>query len=247
MTVRGDGRFGHFGRLCSVSGLLIIGTALALGAGVTRASEETVDRLTKVALAMDANPKRGGARFDRYCARCHGANALGDAGRRIPVLAGQRFAYLVRQLANLSGDQRDATVMHNVLSAKELQDPQAWADIAAYLNGVPVPTHSQTGDGKLLGLGEGTYRTLCASCHFDDARGDDDGFVPSLRNQHYSYLLGQLQRISEFHRHNIDENIARLLRSLDADEVSAVADYLSRLNGRTKDRKGMRSNGAVVD
>jgi cytochrome c553 len=215
--------------------LCVIAAVTAPGVPVAGASEETVDQLTETALAAVPNPGRGHAQFDRHCARCHGAGGRGDTNHRVPVLASQRYAYLVRQLASLSGGQRESVNMHRALSAAELHDPQTWADVAAYLEAAPVPPHLQTGDGRDLGLGEATFHVECASCHYDDARGDHDGLVPSLRNQNYAYLLSQIRRLSELHRHNVDENIARLLRSLKPDEASAVADYLSRLRGHPQD------------
>lgn len=214
--------------------LAVVASVLALGAAGTRASEETVEQATRTALAMRANPQHGHAHYDRYCSRCHGAGGRSDANPRIPVLAGQRYAYLVRQLASLADDQRESATMHGVLSVAPLRDPQTWADVAAYLNAAPAPAHPQTGDGRQLGLGEATYHVECASCHYDDARGDDVGFMPSLRNQHYAYLLSQIGRMARVHRHNVDENVALLLRSLKEDEASAVADHLSRLHGPAK-------------
>ena len=215
--------------------LSVLARAATLGIPRARASEESVDRLTRTALAANPDPKRGHAQFDRYCARCHGAGGRADANHRIPVLARQRFAYLVRQLASLSGEQRESVNMHRGLSTAELRVPQTWADIAAYLSSAPAPAAPQTGDGRDLGLGEATFHVECASCHYDDAQGDEEGLVPSLRNQHYAYLLSQMQRLSQLHRHNVDENIARLLRSLKPDEASAIADYLSRLRGRPQE------------
>lgn len=221
----------------------IMASALALSAPIANASGESVDQMTETALTAQAHPERGHALFDRHCARCHGAGARGDVPDRAPVLAGQRFAYLVRQLASLSGDQRDSVDMHRELSAAaKLRDPHTWADVAAYLNAAPVPVHAQTGDGRQLGLGEATFHVECASCHHDDARGDDDGLVPSLRNQHYSYLLSQIRRLSELHRRNVDENVARLLHSLDSEESRAVADYLSRLRGPLEDPQPRRDS-----
>ncbi|HXJ03147.1 MAG TPA: c-type cytochrome, partial [Micropepsaceae bacterium] len=95
---------------------MAIAALLALASLGARASEESVDRATQTALALDAHPDRGAAQFGQYCARCHGSQAQGDAGRAIPVLAGQRFAYLIRQLANFSGRERDSNTMHGVLS-----------------------------------------------------------------------------------------------------------------------------------
>jgi cytochrome c553 len=221
--------------------------ALTLGCTAARASEQAVDRATQAALSLDAHPDRGGPQFARHCARCHGSEAQGDAGRSIPALAGQRFTYLVRQLANFAGEERDSDTMHQVLSAKHLRGPQVWVDIAAYLNKVPPSHPAQTGDGTQLALGRGIFHEQCAGCHSADAHGDADGFVPSLRNQHYSYLVGQLHKLGEGYRHNVDENLMRFLGSFDDGEMKATADYLSRLQGPGAVHKVMRNDGVVVD
>ncbi len=211
------------------------------------ADDVQVDRVTRSALKLDANPKRGAETYSKVCAHCHGADAHGDARRVIPALAGQRFAYLVRQLANFAGDERDSAAMHRIVSRPELRDAQAWVDVAAYLNALPVAAFEVTGDGSKVALGRGIFHEQCASCHRPDARGDDAGFVPALRNQHYSYLVSQLHKLSAGARHNADEDLVRFLRSLEEDDIAAVADYLSRLRGSGVDRKRMRDDGVVVD
>lgn len=210
--------------------------AVAPGAPVARAAETMLESRTQTALALTPDPKSGHTQFDRYCARCHGAAGRGDVNHRVPVLAGQRPAYLVRQLATLSDEERESVNMRHAMSTADLHEPQAWTDIAAYLGGARLPSHPQTGGGRHLALGEATYRILCASCHHDDAGGDDEGFVPSVRNQNYTYLLSQIGRISALHRHGVDENFAALLRSLKPDEAAGLADYLSRQHGPTPGR-----------
>jgi cytochrome c553 len=212
-----------------------------------RASEESVDRATKAALALDAHPDRGGTQFTRHCTRCHGPQAQGDAERAIPALAGQRFAYLVRQLANFAGGERDSDTMHRVVSQKEIRSPQSWVDVASYLNRVRNTGRVRAGDGTRLALGRGIFREQCASCHGGDAHGDEDGFVPSLRSQHYPYLLNQLHKLGEGYRHNVDENLVRFLGSVDDQDLQATADYLSRLHGSVTVHEVMRLNGVVVD
>jgi cytochrome c553 len=229
----------------------LLGAALvaivALCQATAAASEESVDEITQSALALDAHPTAGALLFHQQCARCHGPEGHGNAAHEIPCIANQRFAYLVRQLADMSGDQRESMTMHRVLIGRNLRDPQAWVDVAAWLSTQSGAHHAQEGDGRNLALGAAIFREQCASCHRADARGDDDGFVPSLRNQHYAYLVTQLNRIADGARHNVDENLIQFFRSLDADEISGVADYLSRLSGPVKDRKTLRNNGVAVD
>jgi cytochrome c553 len=230
----------------SGGGLMAMAACWMLGSHAVCASEEAVDRETQAALALDAHPDRGAAEFARYCARCHGAQAQGDASRAIPSLAGQRFTYLVRQLADFAGGERDSDTMHQVVSRKEMREPQNWVDIAAYLNKT-ASQRAQTGNGMDLALGQGIFHEQCASCHRADAHGNRDGFVPSLRHQHYAYLVIQMHKLGEGYRHNVDENLMRFLQGFDDRDMNATADFLSRLRGPGAIHKVMRNDGVVVD
>jgi cytochrome c553 len=223
------------------------GAASTEQAADEQAADEPVDRQTQAALSMDSHPDRGGQAFVRYCAKCHGARALGDAKGAIPALAGQRYAYLIRQLANFTGAERDSSAMHAVVSRAELQAPQMWADIAAYLNGLPSRSPRSGGPGEEVELGRGIFHEQCATCHGLDASGDADGFVPSLRHQHYAYLNSQMHKLARGYRHNVDEELLLFLKTFDDRDMSATADYLSRLTGAGVSRKKMRNDGVVVD
>jgi cytochrome c553 len=120
-------------------------------------------------------------------------------------------------------------------------------DVAAYLNRLPAPAAAKTGNGASVALGRGIFHEQCASCHRADAAGDKEGFVPSLRNQNYQYLVGQLHRMAESHRHNVDRNLMLLIRSLDDADIVAVADYLSRRRGVVRAHDHMLGNGVVVN
>ena len=211
------------------------------------AAEETADRLTQTALDLDAHRERGAVEFRRSCARCHGEAAQGDAEQAIPSLAGQRFKYIVRQLANFASSERDSDIMQRVLAHRTLKEPQTWVDIAAYLNNLPITVPAGNGNGERVGLGRGIFHEQCASCHHLDAHGDDEGFVPSLRNHQYTYLVAQLRKLAEGRRHNVDEDLVRFWRSLEDQDVRGTADYLSRLSGPGEVHKRMRRGGSVVD
>ena len=237
-------RFSRFARLLAVVSLI---AGIEVVANQAMASEESVDRRTQLALGLDVHAQQGASTFKQYCATCHGPEGHGDPKRTIPALAGQRFAYLVRQLANFAGGERESITMHRQMSQAALQEPQTWADIAGYLNHLPNAYEAQHGDGTDLALGGAIFHEQCASCHRADAHGDEDGFVPSLRHQHYDYLVRQLHRMAQGDRHNVDENLVRFLRSFDEQEIRAVADYLSRLRGPGKDKKSMHADGTVLD
>jgi cytochrome c553 len=208
---------------------------------------ERADQLIRQAMELDRRPQRGGELYARHCASCHGPQAHGDVERFIPALAAQRQAYLVKQLADFAELQRDARTMHDVVSRPELNDPQAWADLAAWLNAQPPAQVTQTGQGSGVALGEAIFREQCASCHDEDARGDDDGFAPSLRNQHYAYLVRQMHALGGWRRLHADPELVRFLDSLDAQEREGLADYLSRVRGPIRDRARMHQDGTVGD
>ena len=211
------------------------------------ASPLTVDEKVRNALQLDQNMENGKELYATHCAQCHGPQALGSAAKVIPSLAGQRRAYLVKQLADFSEEERSSREMHKVVSQPALSSEQAWADLSGYLNLLPRTSFPQTGDGRGLELGEAIFQDQCASCHEEDGRGDDDGFVPSVRDQHYSYLVRQLRSIASWHRLNVDADLVRYFDSLDTEEATAVADYLSRMRGPVKDRGRMNSDGTVND
>jgi len=209
------------------------------------ASATRVDQLIQTALNLDPDSRHGAAVYKQQCERCHGSGAVGSASNVIPALAGQREAYLVKQLADFTELERDSPEMHAVVAKAALSEPQVWADVARYLGNLPLAKLVETGDGGGVNLGEAIFREQCASCHASDAGGDDDGFVPSLRNQHYSYLLEQMRGLASSHRHNVDDDLTRFLDSLEVEEMTSVADYLSRLRGPAQDRARLRDDGIL--
>lgn len=226
---------------------LIAWSATQPSCGANSNREEHVDRETQGALALDAHPARGKEDFVRYCARCHRGRAGGDAAKFIPALAGQRFAYLVRQLANFAGSERESATMHRVVSEPGIRDPQSWVDIAAYLNRLAPAADIEIGNGEAKDLGRGIFREQCASCHGADASGDTAGFVPSLRHQHFGYLDKQMRNLAAGYRHNVDEDLVLFMRTFDERDRQGVADYLSRLRGTGKTHDTMRQDGVVVN
>jgi cytochrome c553 len=226
--------------------LRTLACALALlPIGMAAASPTRVDQQVRAALQLEASAKRGAGLYSEHCASCHGQQALGDAKNVVPALAGQRQAYLIKQLADFAELERDSSDMHKAAARSAVANPQAWADLAGYLSDLPAVRVPETGDGGGVELGEAIFQEQCASCHEDDARGDDDGFVPSLRDQHYGYLVRAMRGLGASHRLNVDADLARFLDSFDTDEITSVADYLSRLRGATRDRAKLNDDGTL--
>jgi uncharacterized membrane protein len=45
-----------------------------------------------------------------------------------------------------------------------------------------------------------------------------------------------MRNLAAGHRFNVDDNLARFMRSLKTDEMQGLADYLSRMQGPVRDR-----------
>jgi cytochrome c553 len=225
--------------------IIAIAAAALLSSVSLLASPTRVDQLVRNALQLDPNIKRGAGQYEVHCARCHRQGAVGDARNVIPALAGQREAYLIKTLADFAELERSSEEMHAIVSKAAINEPQAWADLAGYLSQLPVVRLPETSDGEGVELGEAIFQEQCASCHEEDARGDDDGFIPSLRDQHYSYLVRQMRSLAASHRLNVDADLVRFIDSLDTEEITAVSDYLSRLRGPVRDRAKLRDDGAL--
>lgn len=221
--------------------------ALALWSALPAAATEAVDRLLQQARDTEPDVKAGERLFTEHCAACHGPNGAGQPARNIPAIANQRQAYVIKQFADLREGEREAPPMHRALQDPALAEMQAWVNVAAYVNSLPPVNQAARGNGKFVSLGEAMYREQCSSCHGDDARGDEDGFVPSLRHQHYPYLLAEMDELAAGHRTNVDEDLIRFLSSLDADERMGLADYLSRMRGKTRNLAWLRNNGVAGD
>src|SRR5262245_48171542 len=80
------------------------------------ATSDRADELIHAALQLDRNVARGKTVYVKECASCHGSAAQGDPQRLIPALAGQRHAYLIKQLADFTELERDSADMHRVVS-----------------------------------------------------------------------------------------------------------------------------------
>jgi len=222
---------------------VLLACAWSLSPVPVLASAARAERLIQDALSLEPDSRQGAAVYRQQCERCHGGGAAGDAENVVPALAGQRESYLVKQFADFTELERGAHEMHAVLAKAALSEPQVWADLARYLSSLPPAKTTESGDLGGVKLGARLFTEQCASCHMDDAGGDDEGFVPSLRSQHYSYLLQQMRILAASHRQNVDDDVAALLDGLETEELTALAGYLSQQRGPARDRARLRDDG----
>jgi cytochrome c553 len=194
-------------------------------AAQTRRSVELMDR----ALELRPDTAMGRALYQKNCASCHGVDAYGNTEAVIPALAGQLPAYLIKQLADIAEGQRTTPEMHRVVATKPMSTPQALRDVASYLGELDPNSQPELGDGTKLPLGRRQYQALCSSCHGRQAAGHEGQATPALRGQNYAYLVMRMRDIATGHGSTLDITVTESLERLTYDELTAVADYASRL------------------
>jgi cytochrome c553 len=164
----------------------------------------------------------------RVCQGCHLENASGKSGADYPQLAGQHVTVLIKQMVDVRSGRRDSPKEHPFLS-EEVLSADEMADVAAYLNSLPIPRSNGNGDGKRLDRGKLLYTRDCASCHGKEGEGDDEKFYPMVIGQHYDYLLRESKQIRDGVRRNAHPKMVKPIRKYSDADIRDVSDYMSRL------------------
>lgn len=225
--------YGHSGSIAP----LFLSLALALAAGGAWAQGAEVLR------HGSGDPTLGKQISEtELCQECHGADGRGTTAAT-PRLAGQFAAYLIKQVWDFRSGARKHSAMSVI--APNIADEDL-VDIAAYFarQEVPPGPHASAESGLLPAASPAVARTLfeqgdaargipaCAACHGPDAHGAVAGDVisPALRGQQLAYLRGQMAswKLGE-RRNDATGQMNALAAKLSAEEIEALAEYLSRL------------------
>lgn len=161
------------------------------------------------------------------CAVCHLENGAGRPDGIFPQLAGQHASVTYRQIADTREERRSNPVMCPFTVT--LTDPQVQADLAVYIESLPLPTDNGRGPGTDYAMGAELYTRDCAECHGDRGQGSAEELVPMIASQHFAYLTRQIDDIARQHRKNADSKMVQLAATYSQRECQAVADFVSRL------------------
>jgi cytochrome c553 len=179
------------------------------------------------ALELKGDPKRGEEAYE-VCGACHLPSGSGRPDGTFPQLAGQHATVLIKQIADIRAGRRDNPIMYPF--AKTLVDPQELADVAAYLQTLPIPPGNGQGPGNDLGKGKELFDRDCVQCHGKQGEGNEAKFYPVLAGQHYEYMLRQIRDIAALRRRNANPDMVKVVRGYKDEELQAVVDYMSRLH-----------------
>jgi cytochrome c553 len=192
----------------------------------TTVAVETTGEL-KAALALTGDPVRGKAAFDD-CDACHRKDASGRTNDATPRLSGQHASVIVKQVVDIRSGQRLNPPMKPFVEPSELT-LQALADIASYLQALPIVGKMGQGPGSDLARGTTLYENDCAGCHGERGKGRATLFHPMVAAQHYGYLLRELGLIRDGGRGNSNPIMRAVVQGYAPADLQAVADQMSRL------------------
>jgi cytochrome c553 len=193
-------------------------------------SAETTDERPEAvasAVPMPVGNIADGKTAYAVCAVCHLENAAGRPDGIFPQLASQHASVIYRQISDTRDKRRSNPVMCPFTVT--LTDPQAFADLAVYIESLPLPLDNGKGPGVDYAMGAELYERDCAECHGDRGQGNGEELMPMVASQHFAYLERQIEDIAELHRENADSEMVRVAATYSQREREAVADFVSRL------------------
>jgi cytochrome c553 len=182
----------------------------------------------RAVLAATPNPAAG-AKLFQICTECHGPHGDGNANGWPPEIAGQHPRVVAKELTDFRAGVRWYDPMERIAGRHVLKTAQDIADVAAFVGSLPPSTATAVGAGRWLEQGGRVYAQRCQWCHGAQGEGSNERFVPRVAGQQFEYLLRQLHYVVEGRRSTMRAQHSRLLERADMDELTALADYMSRL------------------
>jgi cytochrome c553 len=180
----------------------------------------------ELALTLKGDVENGEEAYE-ICSGCHLPSGAGRPDGTFPQLAGQHTVVIIKQIADIRAGRRDNPIMYPF--AISLSDQQELADVAAYIQTLPIPTDNGKGPGGDLEEGKMLYERDCVKCHGPHGEGNAEKFYPVLAGQHYKYLLRQIGDIAERRRRNANPDMVKIVEKYTPEQQAAVVDYMSRL------------------
>jgi cytochrome c553 len=179
------------------------------------------------ALKLKGDVARGRIAYE-ICQGCHKPSGSGLPDGTYPQLAGQHATVLIKQMVDIRVGSRDNPKMHPFASERAVS-VQEIADIATYLQGLPIPEDNGKGSGEHLARGKELYVRDCRICHGENGEGDRAKYYPIVAGQHFRYLLREARDIRDGVRRNANPKMVKVAKKYTDADLEAVSDYMSRL------------------
>lgn len=185
---------------------------------------------SEIEKALSLKPDiEAGKKAYELCATCHLDNGWGKPDGSFPVIAGQHRKVLIKQLADIRARNRENPTMYPFTDPETIGGVQAIADVTEYISTLPPNPQPGVGEGEKQEVAEGLYRDNCLMCHGKNGMGNGDAFFPRLQGQHHAYLVRQMLWIRDGFRKNGNALMAEKLKPMSDEQISQLADYISRM------------------
>ena len=182
-------------------------------------------------LVMTRNPDvQRGAEIYATCAGCHGPDGEGASDGSVPVLAGQSYLVIAKQIVDFRAGVRSDSRMEHFTDGRHLAFSQPIADVSMYIAGLPRPEARVAPADVSVAQGKVLYDRLCARCHYGLGQGNEDTLAPRLASQHSEYLFAQLSAAATGSRSTLIQSHTALVKGLSEAELKSIAGYLSTLS-----------------
>jgi cytochrome c553 len=160
----------------------------------------------------------------QLCAACHGENGAPQQ-KTTPVIWGQQLGYLYLQLRDFKSGARNNDQMAAVTAGLERDDMLALAQYFSQKPWTDLQQPRASGEVAAQALAV-SMAVVCTSCHQEGYKGE--GTQPRLAGQEKDYLAQTMADFRDGKRGN-NPGMSDLMKSISADELAALADYLSGL------------------
>ncbi len=160
-----------------------------------------------------------GAEIAKSCGACHGAEGISSEGI-YPHLAGQKAAYLIKQLRAFRDKKRTDIVMN--ATASQLSNAEI-NDVAAFYASLKLDVSENVtpANPKIA-----AKAAMCLGCH--GSQGQGRGSFPRLANQQPEYLATQLKAFKT--RKRLGGPMNPISNNFSDQEIVELSIYFSRLN-----------------
>lgn len=170
-----------------------------------------------------------GRQLYETCMPCHGVSGEGNLALRAPAIAGLPKWYLAAQLTKFKTDVRgahpDDQEGHRMRPMARLlvlvNDVDLVAEHVSKMPGVwqaPDFAMADTAAGAM------NFRNICATCHGQNAEGNEAMGAPPLARQHDWYMVAQLKKFQSGMRgSNPDDVFGAQMRAMSTTLADSVA------------------------
>jgi cytochrome c553 len=166
------------------------------------------------------------------CLACHSLDG-NSVNPEWPSIAGQHADYIIKQVKAFRAGERTNVLMSPIaltLTDKEIEDTAAYY-ATQKIKGLE-------GAKDKIELGQKLYRggvadsqlPACLACHGPNGRGNPAASYPSIRSQHATTIVAQLQAYRKGERKTDQNEMMRMVAAKMTDEqIVAVAQYIQGL------------------